>query len=48
MILTGCGHVPQVELADLTNRLIGDRIASVGASAQTPQRGVLKRLRRTG
>jgi pimeloyl-ACP methyl ester carboxylesterase/putative sterol carrier protein len=46
VILTGCGHVPQVELADLTNRLIRDRIASAQAPAQAPQRGVLKRMRR--
>jgi pimeloyl-ACP methyl ester carboxylesterase len=48
VILTGCGHVPQVELADLTNRLIRDRIASVRAPVKASQRGVLQRLRRTG
>jgi pimeloyl-ACP methyl ester carboxylesterase len=46
VILTGCGHVPQVELADLTNRLLRDRIASARMPAEAPQRGVLKRLRR--
>jgi pimeloyl-ACP methyl ester carboxylesterase len=48
VILTGCGHAPQVELAELTNRLIGDRIASASQPAENQQRGVLRRLRRTG
>jgi pimeloyl-ACP methyl ester carboxylesterase len=46
VVLTGCGHVPQVELADLTNQLIRDRISSADQPASEPQRGVLKRLRR--
>jgi pimeloyl-ACP methyl ester carboxylesterase len=46
VILTGCGHVPQVELPDLTNRLIRDRIASAAEPVAQPQRGVLRRLRR--
>jgi pimeloyl-ACP methyl ester carboxylesterase/putative sterol carrier protein len=44
--LTGCGHVPQVELPDLANRLIRDRINSVRVPSEMPQRGVMKRLRR--
>jgi pimeloyl-ACP methyl ester carboxylesterase/putative sterol carrier protein len=46
IILSGCGHVPQVELAEVTNRLIRDRIASASAPSQARQRGVLHRLRR--
>ena len=46
IILTGCGHVPQVELADLTNRLIRDRIASASEPSRIPQRGVVTHLRR--
>jgi pimeloyl-ACP methyl ester carboxylesterase len=46
VILTGCGHVPQVELPDLTNRLIRDRIASAGEPVAESQGGVLRRLRR--
>jgi pimeloyl-ACP methyl ester carboxylesterase len=45
VLLTNCGHVPQVELADITNRLIRDRIASTSAAGAT-QRSVLRRLRR--
>jgi pimeloyl-ACP methyl ester carboxylesterase len=48
VILTNCGHVPQVELADITNRMIRDRIASATETGTAQQRGVLRRLRRTG
>jgi pimeloyl-ACP methyl ester carboxylesterase/putative sterol carrier protein len=48
IILSGCGHVPQVELAEVTNRLIHDRIASASEPSQARQRGVLQRLRRAG
>ena len=37
VILTGCGHVPQVELAEPTNRLIRDRIASASAPESRPR-----------
>jgi pimeloyl-ACP methyl ester carboxylesterase len=46
VILTGCGHAPQVELPDLANRLIRDRINSVREPSAMPQRGALRRLRR--
>jgi pimeloyl-ACP methyl ester carboxylesterase len=48
VILTNCGHVPQVELADITNRLIRDRITTATESTAAQQPGVLRRLRRTG
>ncbi len=49
MILTGCGHVPQVELADLTNRMIRDRITSSSKPSRAPRRArALSRLRRAG
>jgi hypothetical protein len=36
-VLGDCGHVPQVELAERTNRLIRDRIASVVRPARARQ-----------
>ena len=49
-ILVECGHVPQVELPELTNRLIQAQIAAARpAVAAATERGVLSRvLRRTG
>jgi pimeloyl-ACP methyl ester carboxylesterase len=50
VVLEGCGHVPQVELPEQTNRLIRNRIASVARAADgSAERGVLSRaLRRAG
>ncbi|MDX6581394.1 MAG: hypothetical protein QOI10_578 [Solirubrobacterales bacterium] len=52
VILDDCGHVPQVELAEETNRLILEQLAEAGAAetaAGPAARGVLARaLRRTG
>jgi pimeloyl-ACP methyl ester carboxylesterase len=50
VVLEGCGHVPQVELPEQTNRLIRERIASAARTADgLAERGVLSRaLRRAG
>ena len=49
-ILTECGHVPQIELPELTNELIRKQIAAARpARAATNERGMISRvLRRTG
>jgi len=44
VILDECGHAPQVELAEQTNRLIRTQIASVAAG--TPKRGAARRAAR--
>jgi len=49
VILDDCGHVPQVELPELTNRMIAERIASATPSAPAAGRRTLARaLRRAG
>ncbi len=49
VILDGCGHVPQVELPDRTNRLIAERIASAAAVADPlPRRRFARSRRRAG
>ena len=49
VVLDDCGHVPQVELPDRTNRLIAERIASAGAVAQPlPRRRIARGRRRAG
>jgi pimeloyl-ACP methyl ester carboxylesterase len=51
VVLSECGHVPQVELPEVTGRLIRDHItAAAGArAAAEPRRGVISRaLRRAG
>ncbi len=48
-ILVECGHVPQVELPELTNDLIRKQIEAAAPDAATSGRGVISRvLRRTG
>ena len=47
VILDDCGHVPQVELPDRTNRLIAERIASAAAVAEPlPRRRIARGRRR--
>ena len=47
VILTDCGHVPQVELPEQTNRLIAQRIASATPVATpVPARGAVRRVLR--
>ena len=49
VILDDCGHVPQVELAERTNLLIGAHIAAASAGAEPAAGGILRRaLRRAG
>jgi pimeloyl-ACP methyl ester carboxylesterase/predicted lipid carrier protein YhbT len=38
VVLSDCGHVPQIELPERTHALIGEFIASAGASASAPAR----------
>ncbi len=45
VILEQCGHVPQVELAERTNRLIGELIESAPAAAAVPRRRASRRAR---
>jgi pimeloyl-ACP methyl ester carboxylesterase/putative sterol carrier protein len=46
-VLAECGHVPQVELAEATNRLIREQIAAhARPAASEPRRGILARTRR--
>ena len=45
-ILPECGHVPQVELSETTNRLIRDQIARTAAAPRAPARRLLDRARR--
>ncbi len=49
-ILSNCGHVPQVELPELTNGFIREQIAAATATVESvPTGGVFSRvLRRTG
>jgi pimeloyl-ACP methyl ester carboxylesterase len=45
VVLTECGHVPQVELAEQANRLLREQIMSVGmAPAQPSARGLRRRV----
>lgn len=50
VILTDCGHVPQVELPEQTNRLIARRIASATPmpAASAPGNVISRALRRAG
>jgi pimeloyl-ACP methyl ester carboxylesterase len=46
-VLAECGHVPQVELSELTNRLVREQIAARSRAPVTePRRGRLSRSRR--
>jgi len=38
VVLSDCGHVPQIELPDRTHELIGEFIATAGSSAALPTR----------
>ncbi len=48
VILPECGHVPQVELADQTNALIAERIATAAVVAAPVGGAVRRALRRAG